>query len=81
VFVQPDEAANTSSGGIVLTGKQEKSSVGTIMAVGPGTSEHPMVLQAGQKVLYTKYAGSEVEWNGHKFLVMKQDDVVGTIEE
>ena len=81
VFVCPDESENTSSGGIVLTGKQEKSSTGTVLAVGPGTEESPMQLSTGQKVLYTKYAGSEVELDGQNFLVMKQDDIVGIISE
>ena len=83
IFVIPEEES-TSAGGIVLTGKQEKSSVGTLIAKGPGSmkddgSRQAMTLEVGQKVLFGKYAGTEVELDGRKFLVMNADDVIGTI--
>ncbi len=50
-----------------------------MLAVGTGTKDEAMVLQVGDVVLYGKYAGTEIEHEGEKFLIMRQGDVLATI--
>ena len=52
---------------------------GTIVAVGNGTKDEEMVLKEGDEVLYGKYAGTELELEGKKFLIMRQSDVVAVL--
>ena len=49
------------------------------MAVGKGTKDEEMVLKAGDTVLYGKYAGTELEFEGQKYLIMRQSDVVAVL--
>ncbi|MDR1762385.1 MAG: co-chaperone GroES, partial [Dysgonamonadaceae bacterium] len=50
-----------------------------VIAAGNGTKDEEMVLKAGDKVLYGKYAGTEIELDGEKFLIMRQSDVLAII--
>ena len=50
------------------------------MAVGQGTKDEEMVLKAGDEVLYGKYAGTEIEVDGVKYLMMRQSDVLAVVE-
>ena len=52
---------------------------GTIVAVGKGTKDEEMVLKEGDIVLYGKYAGTELEFEGKKYLIMRQSDVVAVL--
>ena len=52
---------------------------GTIVAVGNGTKDEEMVLKVGDQVLYGKYAGTELEFEGKKYLIMRQSDVVAIL--
>ena len=80
-------AAETTASGIVLPGQgdKEKPGQGEIIAVGPGGivdgKEIKMQVKAGDKVLYSKYAGSDVEIEGQKYIVIKQNDVLAIIED
>ena len=69
-------------GGIIIpdTASKEKPTQGVIVAVGNGTKDEPMTLKAGDNVLYGKYAGTEIELEGEKYLIMRQSDVVAVIE-
>ena len=51
----------------------------TIVAVGKGTKDEEMVLKEGDTVLYGKYAGTELEFEGKKYLIMRQSDVVAVL--
>ena len=52
---------------------------GKVLAVGTGTKDEQMVLKAGDEVLYGKYAGTELELDGEKYLIMRQSDVLAII--
>lgn len=52
---------------------------GEVLAVGNGTKDEEMVLKAGDTVLYGKYAGTEVELDGEKYLIMRQSDVLAVL--
>ena len=67
-------------GGIIIPDTaKEKPLQGTIVAVGQGTKDEEMVLKEGDKVLYGKYAGTELEHEGKKYLIMRQSDVVAIL--
>lgn len=81
VLVQP-MAVEQKIGGIIIpdTASKEKPIQGTIIAVGNGTKDEPMELKAGDNILYGKYAGTEIELEGEKYLIMRQSDVLAVVE-
>ena len=70
----------TVSGIIIPDTAKEKPLKGTVIAVGNGTKDEEMVLQAGDVVLYGKYAGTEIDVEGQKYLIMRQSDVLAVVE-
>ena len=81
VLVQPAAAEEKTIGGIIIPDSaKEKPLRGTVLAVGNGTKDEPMVLKEGDQVLYGKYAGTELELAGEKFLMMRQSDVLAVLE-
>lgn len=67
-------------GGIIIPDTaKEKPLQGEVLAVGNGTKDEEMVLKAGDRVLYGKYSGTEVELEGEKYLIMRQSDVLAII--
>jgi len=80
VLIEPAAAETQTIGGIIIPDTaKEKPLKGTVIAVGKGTKDEEMVLKAGDTVLYGKYAGTELEFEGQKFLVMRQSDVVAIL--
>ena len=80
VLIEPAPAETKTVGGIIIPDTaKEKPLQGTIMAVGNGTKDEEMVLKAGDRVLYGKYAGTEIEHEGKKYLIMRQSDVVAIL--
>ena len=69
----------TASGLYIPDTAKEKPLQGTIVAVGKGTKDEEMVLKEGDTVLYGKYAGTELEFEGKKYLIMRQSDVVAVL--
>tara|TARA_R110000868_G_scaffold321971_4_gene582998 strand:+ start:633 stop:911 length:279 start_codon:yes stop_codon:yes gene_type:complete len=69
----------TASGIIIPDTAQEKPQVGTIVAVGEGTTEKPVTVKVGDKVLYGKYSGTEITIDGAEYLIMRNSDVFGTV--
>ena len=81
VIIQPTAAEEVTSSGIIIPDSaKEKPLKGTVLAVGNGTKDEEMVLKAGDVVLYGKYAGTEIEFEGDKVLVMRQNEVFAVIE-
>ena len=81
VLVEPTAAEETTMSGIIIPASaKEKPLEGTILAVGQGTKDEEMVLKAGDVVLYGKYSGTEIEYEGKKYLIMRQDDVLAVVE-
>ena len=77
VLVKPAAAeTQTASGIIIPDSAKEKPLRGEVLAVGNGTKDEEMVLKAGDQVLYGKYAGTELELDGEKYLIMRQSDVL-----
>ncbi len=85
VVLKKVQAEETTKSGIVLTGQEkEKPAQGEVIAVGPGGvidgKEVKMQVKAGDKVVYSKYAGTEVELDSEKFLIVKQGDILAVIK-
>ena len=76
----------TSAGGIILAGSAaEKPSQGFILAVGEGRrldngQDLPLVVKVGDKVLFGKYAGSEVKVDGEDLVIMREEDILGVLD-
>ena len=80
VLVKPAAAEEKTAGGIIIPDTaKEKPLQGEVLAVGQGTKDEEMVLKAGDQVLYGKYAGTEVELDGEKYLIMRQSDVLAVL--
>ena len=80
VLIEPAAAETKTIGGIIIPDTaKEKPLQGTIMAVGNGTKDEEMILKEGDKVSYGKYAGTEIEHEGKKYLIMRQSDVVAIL--
>lgn len=73
--------AEEKIGGIIIPDTaKEKPLRGKIVAAGSGTKDEEMILKAGDEVLYGKYAGTELEFDGEKYLMMRQSDVLAIIK-
>ena len=82
VIIAPTAAEEvTASGSIIPDSAKEKPLKGTVIAVGNGTKDEEMVLKAGDDVLYGKYAGTEIEFDGEKVHIMRQNEVLAVIEK
>ena len=80
MLVKPVAAEEKTISGIIIPDSaKEKPLRGEVLAVGKGTKDEEMVLKAGDQVLYGKYAGTELEYEGEKFLIMRQSDVLAIL--
>ena len=85
VVIKNVEAEETTKGGIILTSAaKEKPVMAEVLAVGPGGKvdgkEIDMYVQPGQKVIYSKYAGTEVKLEGQEYIVVRQGDILAIVE-
>ena len=81
VLIKPAEAEVKTAGGIIIPDSaKEKPLKGTVIATGKGTKDEEMVVKAGDTVLYGKYAGTELEADGEKYLMMRQSDILAVVE-
>ena len=85
IVVQANEAETTTASGIVIPDTaKEKPQEGTVLAVGPGRFEDgnrvPLDVKVGDRVLYSKYGGTEVKYSGEEYLVLSARDVLAVIE-
>jgi len=81
VLVLPNPAEEKTAGGLYIPDTaKEKPLVGKVVAAGPGTSEIEMEVKEGDTVMYGKYAGTEVSYDGVDYLVMKQSDIIAIVE-
>ena len=80
VLIKPAAAEEKTLGGIIIPDSaKEKPLKGEIVSVGNGTKDEEMVVKVGDNVLYGKYAGTEIELDGEKYLIMRQADVLAII--
>ena len=85
VVIKNMEAEEDSKGGILLAGTaKEKPQLAEVLAVGPGGNvdgkEVKMYVEAGQKVFYSKYAGTEVKFEGEEYIIVRQSDILAIVE-
>ena len=81
VIIQQAEAETTTAAGIIIPDSaQEKPQKGTVIAVGKGTKDNPMTVKEGDNILYGKYAGSELKYNGSDYMIMKESDILAIIK-
>ena len=85
VIVKLVEAEETTKGGIILTSAaKEKPQVATVVAVGPGGlvdgKEVEMIVKVGDKVLTSKYSGTEVKVDGEECTIVRQSDILAIVE-
>ncbi len=85
VVIKKLEAETTTKSGIVLSGSaKERPQEAEVMAVGPGAVHEgkriEMEVRVGDKVLYSKYAGTEVKVGGEEYTILKQDDILAIVE-
>lgn len=80
VLVVPAPAEEKTIGGIIIPDTaKEKPLKGEVVAVGNGTKEEEMAVKVGDTVLYGKYAGTELELEGNKYLIMRQSDILAVL--
>lgn len=80
VLISPVPAEEVTMSGIIIPDSaKEKPLRGTIVAAGNGTKDEEMVVKEGDTVLYGKYAGTEIELDGQKYLIMRQSDILAVI--
>ena len=81
VLIVPAPAEEKTIGGIIIPDTaKEKPLKGEVVATGNGTKDEEMILKVGDTVLYGKYAGTELEFEGTKYLMMRQSDVLAIVE-
>lgn len=80
IIIRPAQAEEVTAAGIIIPDSaKEKPLKGTVIAVGPGTKDEVMELKDGDTVLYGKYAGTELEIEGDKVLIMRQSEVLAIL--
>ena len=85
VVIKSIEAVETTKSGIVLPGSaKEKPQVAEVVAVGPGGNvdgkEVTMYVTVGEKVIYSKYAGTEVKLDGEEYIIVRQSDILAIVD-
>ncbi len=85
VVIKNLEAEETTRGGIILTNSaKEKPVMAEVLAVGPGGNvdgkEITMNVSVGEKVIYSKYAGTEVKLDGEEYIIVRQSDILAVVE-
>ena len=81
VVIKAIETEEKTASGIVLPGSaQEKPQLAEVIAVGPGTEDTAMVVKVGDKVVYSKYAGSEFKLDGKDVTIIRQTDILAIVE-
>ena len=80
VLILPQPAEEKTIGGSIIPDTaKEKPLQGKVVAVGNGTKEEEMIIAVGDHVLYGKYAGTELEFEGEKYLIMRQSDFLAIL--
>ncbi len=80
VIVKAAPAEEKTAGGIIIPDTaKEKPQRGTVIAAGPGKKDEPMTVKTGDSILYGKYAGTEVSFEGEDYLIMRESDILAVI--
>ena len=80
VLLKPVEAETTTASGLIIPDSaKEKQQKGTVLAVGNGTKDEPMIVKVGDTLLYGKYAGTELVLEGTEYLIMREADILAIV--
>ena len=80
VIVKPAAAEEKTAGGIIIPDTaKEKPQRGTVVAVGEGKKDEPLTVKVGDQVLYGKYAGTEIPYEGKEYLIMRESDIYAVL--
>ena len=77
---QEKAETKTASGIIIPETAQEKTQIAKVEAVGPGTEKEKITVKVGDKIMYDKYAGTQIKIDGEDFLIVKNSDIIAVIE-
>ncbi|MDE5764887.1 MAG: co-chaperone GroES [Ruminococcus sp.] len=81
VVVKMAEAEETTKSGIILSGSaKEKPEVAVVVEVGPGTSEVKMEVKKNDKVLISKYSGTNVKLEGEEYIIVRMEDILAVVD-
>ena len=81
VMVKLEKNEAKTAGGIIIPDTaQEKTQQGTVIAVGPGTEKEAITVKSGDKVMYDKYAGTQIKIDGEEHLILKMADIIAVVE-
>lgn len=81
VVIKPFIAEQSPGAIVIPDDAKEKSMEGTVMAVGPGLLDRSMVIYVGAKVLYSKFVGTEVDYGGEEYLIMRESEVLAMFKK
>lgn len=80
VVVEPAMAEETTASGIIIPDTaKEKPNQGIVVAVSEGDKDNQLTVKAGDRILYGKYAGTEIEIDGNNYLIMSESDILAVI--
>ena len=81
VVIKMVEAEETTKSGIILTGSaKEKPQIAEVIAVGPGLKDNKMQVKVGDKVITSKFSGTEVKMDGVEYTIVRQGDILAIVE-
>lgn len=85
VLVQPQQEEKSLGGIVIPTAAQQKSDTGIVKAVGAGRRDKkghavPMTVKIGDRVMYGKYAGSEIKFDGETMMIVSEKDIIGILD-
>ncbi len=81
VVIKKDEALEKTQGGLILSGSaKEKPQQAEVVAVGPGTDKEKMQLKVGDHVIFAKYGGTELKFQGEEYTIIEQKDILAIVE-
>ncbi len=78
-------ASEKKVGSIILTKEEKAANVATVIAVGPGLKDEkgnlvPVAVKVGEKAIYREYSGTEYEQDGHKYILIREEDILAVID-
>lgn len=81
VLVKNDKAeTKTASGLIIPEAAQEKTQTAVVVEIGPGTTDNPITVKKGDRIMYDKYSGTQVKIDGEDHLILRMSDIIAVIE-
>ncbi|MCI8284635.1 MAG: co-chaperone GroES [Firmicutes bacterium] len=81
VVIKRLEAEEKTKGGIILSSAaKEVPQVAEVLAVGPGTADVDMMISVGEKVIFKKYGGTEIEYNGEELIILPYNDILAVLD-